>query len=235
MPRARTCSAPREEQPRGAAVDLCAPGEAVDFHPLLGRVRAGPARAEDDRRDPGSREQRSVGPERDALGCLRAGRLRYCLDELVARVRLERRPAENKPRGRVGAGGERRHLAGDLLVALAGERSSLALKEAALWVARELLPAADQRRVDGRRPEERMRFARQEIHGELPETGEDDARRSDRVDAEIGPRAVRGAAVHLDLEACEATVRDAEAFVRRLTDDRIVRQGRMLDEPLGTE
>ena len=57
---------------------------------------------------------------------------------------------------------------------------------------------------------------------ERVEPDEDVAHLRDRVDAEVGPRAVRGAPVRLDLEGDEALVGDADAHPGRLGDDRRV-------------
>ena len=52
---------------------------------------------------------------------------------------------------------------------------------------------------------------------------EDGAHLGDGVDAEIGPRSMRGAAAGLDVEGKPAAMRDAESLVGRLGDDRGVR------------
>ena len=57
---------------------------------------------------------------------------------------------------------------------------------------------------------------------ELLDPDEDGAHVRDRIDAEVGTRAVRGAALCLDLEADEALVRDRETQLGRLGDDRRV-------------
>ena len=65
-----------------------------------------------------------------------------------------------------------------------------------------------------------MRARRRARASSSAERGEDRPGLDDRVDAEVRPRAVRGAAGHLDLEPDEALVRDDELELGRLGDDR---------------
>ena len=75
------------------------------------------------------------------------------------------------------------------------------------------------------------RFTREAV-GQLSEPRQHGSHRRDRVEAQVGPRAVRGAPARLDLKAREALVRDADPLVGGLADDRGV--GAVCrDEPLG--
>ena len=58
---------------------------------------------------------------------------------------------------------------------------------------------------------------------------EDASHLRDRVDAEVRTRAVRRAAVHLDLEMDEAAMRDRELQLGRLGHDRRVRRSARRD------
>ena len=109
---------------------------------------------------------------------------------------------------------------------LARDRPALGLEHAARRVARELLPALDQRRVDAAAADVRVRRIRAQPPVELLDADEDAAHLRDRVDAEVRARAVRRAAVRLDLEMDEAAVRDGDLQLGRLGHDRGVRAQR---------
>ena len=121
--------------------------------------------------------------------------------------------------GARGLGHELPHLLLDQLGALARHRAALELDEAALGVARELLPALDQRRVHRPGPEQRMPLAAGKSPAEVLDAGQHAAGLGDRVDAELRLRAVRGTARDLDLEPGEALVRDAQLELRGLGHD----------------
>ena len=80
-----------------------------------------------------------------------------------------------------------------------------------------------------------MRIAREQLARQLSRRVSTTPVGGDRVDAEIRPRAVRRAAVHLDLEAGEPAVGDGEPLVGRLADDHVIRPRAVRDEPLGAE
>ena len=66
------------------------------------------------------------------------------------------------------------------------------LDEAALGIARELLPSLDQQGVHGPGAEQRMCRPRRQALAELIDAGQHAAGLGDRVDAELRLRAVRG-------------------------------------------
>jgi hypothetical protein len=147
------------------------------------------------------------------------------LDDRCRGVDLERRAHEDEPQlglqPRVRGGDEREQLgelALDVAGALAGERAPLHRQDAAPGIARQLLPAGDERRVDARRAEQRMRAALQ-ARLQPAQAGQHGRHAGDRVDAEIRARAVGGAAARLELGPDEALVGDAGAQRRRLGDD----------------
>ena len=111
-------------------------------------------------------------------------------DDAGAGVDLERRPLEG--RAHRGAAGQLAHLLLDQLPRLAGDRAPLDREQAAVGVARELAAALDERGVDRSRPEQRVRAAGRELLGEPVQAGEDAAHGGDRIDAQVGPRPVRG-------------------------------------------
>jgi len=84
-----------------------------------------------------------------------------------------------------------RRLRLDQVARLAGDRAPLEPERAAVRVARELPPALDQRGVHRARAEQRVAAARGERGGQALDPDEDAAHRGDRVDAEVGARAVR--------------------------------------------
>ena len=86
-------------------------------------------------------------------------------------------------------------------------------------VARHLGAALDQRGVDGAAAEQRV-GARGERGVELADPGQDRAGLDDRVDALLVARAVRRAALDLDLDPHEALVGDDQLELGRLGDDR---------------
>jgi hypothetical protein len=88
--------------------------------------------------------------------------------------------------------------------------------------------------MDGARAEKRVRRPRLELAVVLVDRHEDRPHPRDRVDAEIRPRAVGRASLRLDVEGDPAAVRDAEALVGRLGDDRGIRAP-ALEEALGPD
>ena len=94
--------------------------------------------------------------------------------------------------GARGLGHELAHLLLDQLGALPRHRAALELDEAALGVARELLPALDQRRVHRPGPEQRMPLAAGEPPAEVLDAGQHAAGLGDGVHAELWLRAVCG-------------------------------------------
>ena len=114
-------------------------------------------------------------------------------------------------------------LALHVLHRLAGKRPPLGVDPALRGIAGVLLPALDQRRVDRRAADQRMRSPLGQRAVELLDRDENAAHPRDRVDAEVGARAVRRASSRDHLEGDEALVRDAELFLGRLRHDRAVR------------
>ena len=94
----------------------------------------------------------------------RSGR-RVCDERVVGRD-LERLAADGRPQ--LGVARDLAQLGLDLLGRLAGNRAPLAAQQAARGVARELLAALDQRRVDRAGPDERMLRAGLQPLVELP-------------------------------------------------------------------
>ena len=117
---------------------------------------------------------------------------------------------------------------------LARDRPALAEQPAARRVARVLLPALDHRGVERSGAEQRMAVARAQARVELGDPGEHRPHRRDRVDAEVGARAVGREARRLDLERDEALVRDRDDLLGRLGHDRGVGR-RAADERLGAD
>ena len=132
-------------------------------------------------------------------------------------VRTSARRSGSASRGR---GDELAHLRLHELRALARHGAALELHEAALGVARQLLPALDQRGVQRAGAEQRVAGAGGELPAEILDAGQHAAALGDRIDAELRLRAVRGMARDLDLEPGEALVRDAHLERRRLGHDR---------------
>src|SRR5262249_22847573 len=206
--------------PGGLEVDLGAALEARGLAPFLRRMRTHTRRAVEHGRDAAVREQRRIRPERDPEEAAVAGRARYLLRELVARIDPERLATEGDVRRGTRAVDEGLQLALDVGDRLARQRPPLARPPAPLPLARGLLPAFDPRRVGGRRPEQLVERPALKTVGKLREPRQHRRHRRDRVDAEIRSRAVSCAAARLDLEAGEPLVRDADAFVGRLAHDR---------------
>ena len=114
-------------------------------------------------------------------------------------------------------------LALHLVDGFARDRALLAAEPAAGRETGELLAARDQRGVQRRWPRERVPPPRLKARVELGERDQDRAHLGDRVDAEVGPRPVRGHARGLELEADEAAMGDRDAQLGRLGHDRRVR------------
>src|SRR5262249_22627845 len=148
-------------------------------------------------------------PERDAVETLRAGRRGDEYGERVVGGDLERLAAERGARGGGGTHDELGELTYDVRLGLSGDKPALARHEAASRVARVLLAALDQRRVDGAGAEQRVTGLLLEAGRELPQPREHGPHGGDRVDAEIRPRAVCRPSRHLDLVRREPLVGDA--------------------------
>src|SRR5262249_23205359 len=142
--------------------------------------------------------------------------------------------AERGARGGGGTHDELGELTYDVRLGLSGDKPALARHEAASRVARVLLAALDQRRVDGAGAEQRVTGLLLEAGRERPPPPAPRPHGGDRVDAEIRPRAVCRPSRHLDLVRREPLVGDADALVGRLADDRGIGVP-LRDEPLGAD
>ena len=96
------------------------------------------------------------------------------------------------------------------------------LEPADVRIAAQLPPAGDDRRVQRRHTELRMRRTRLQLTIERLELREHASHPDNRVDTIRGTAAVRGVAVRRDFDPREAFVADGDHEIGRLADDRAV-------------
>src|SRR5436305_14391810 len=202
----------RTELPGGRHEHLRTALDGGEIDPVDDGVRSLAGRPEDHGRNACAGEDRRVHPggpaehrryETNHALCVRA----HQAHDLGVGGDLERRPDE--PRAhfgpQLGVGGRRSvdeipHLLLDELGALARYGAALELDEAALGIARQLLPAGDPRGVQRAPPEQRLAGPAREPPAEVLDARQDAAGLGDRIDAELRLRAVRRTSRDLDLE-----------------------------------
>ena len=185
------------------------------------RRRSGCRRRRGTRRPSTRCGRRSRARRRGSAPPRRAARATMSADGSTSNGSRTRPMRSRVSQPRIGLAREREQLlqlALDVPRGLARQRAALDVEHAALGVARQLLAARDQRGVQAGRAEQRVR-PRVEAVLQRRDAGERGGHADDRVDAEVGARAVRRAALGLELRPHEALVRDARAQVRRLGDD----------------
>src|SRR5688500_5124652 len=121
-PRRRTSRSPPRRNVSGSATEVCGDGE-IDLEAALCRCEVDPfddsmgaltRRTEQNRRDPGPREQRRVGPERDADDLSVTRVAAHELDDRLFLVDLKRGAREHDARLAVDVSEEIPNLAFDL-------------------------------------------------------------------------------------------------------------------------
>ena len=188
----------RAELLGGREQDLGAPLDLLEVDPLDDGVRALPSGTEDDARNAGAGENGRVGPERNAERRRFSPEHRFRPgaqqpdDRLLLRD-LERLAREEQAQlcldGWIGAASSRDDafdLRFDELGRLAGDGPPLPLEETPLRLARELLPALDERGMERAAREQRMGGRRAKRPVALLEPDEEAAHLRDCVDSEVG-------------------------------------------------